>query len=77
VQTAIKRYLDLQSTHKDHPKVADTGPTGVKRRLDECYKLSFKMNYARDKKVVRRLLLILKSSPKPPAIGSSAGSATA
>jgi len=50
VQTAIKRYLDLQSMHKEHPKVAEPGPTGVKRRLDECYKLSFKMNYARDKK---------------------------
>ena len=50
VQTAIKRYLDLQSMHKDHPKVAEAGPAGVKRRLDECYKLSFKMNYARDKK---------------------------
>ena len=36
--------------HKEFPKVTDPGPAGVKRRLDECYKLSFKMNYSRDKK---------------------------
>jgi hypothetical protein len=50
VQSAIKRYQDLQSMHKEFPKVTDPGPAGVKRRLDECYKLSFKMNYSRDKK---------------------------
>jgi hypothetical protein len=35
--------------HRDHPKVADAGPSGVKRRLDECYNLSFKMGYSREK----------------------------
>ena len=49
VREAIKQYQDLSQMHKDHPKVTDAGSTGVKRRLDECYKLSFKMGYARDR----------------------------
>jgi hypothetical protein len=51
VREAIQLYLELQSRHKDHPKVADSpGITGVKRRLDECYKLLNKMGYPREKK---------------------------
>jgi hypothetical protein len=49
VREAIKHYLDLSSMHKDHPKVSDGGAAGVKRRLDECYKLSIRMGYARDR----------------------------
>ena len=48
VKEAIKRYQDVQMKHRDHPKVSEPGPTGVKRRLDECYNLSFKMGF-RDK----------------------------
>jgi serine/threonine-protein kinase len=50
VREARKRYLDLQTMHRDHPKVSDPGPSGVKRRLDECWKLSFKMGFRDDKK---------------------------
>jgi tetratricopeptide (TPR) repeat protein len=49
VREAIKGYQDLSMMHRDHPKVADAGPSGVKRRLDECYNLSFKMGYSREK----------------------------
>ncbi len=49
IREAIKHYLDLSSMHKDHPKVSDVGASGVKRRLDECYKLSIRMGYARDR----------------------------
>jgi tetratricopeptide (TPR) repeat protein len=49
VREAKKRYLDLQTMHKDHPKVSDPGPSGVKRRLDECWKLQFKMGFREDK----------------------------
>ena len=47
VKEAIKRYQDLQTMHRDHAKVSDAGPSGVKKRLDECYKLQFKMGYSR------------------------------
>jgi pSer/pThr/pTyr-binding forkhead associated (FHA) protein len=50
VKEAIKRYQDLQQMHKDHSKVSDVGASGVKRRLEECFKLQFKMGYNRDKK---------------------------
>jgi len=49
VREAIKEYLDLSQMHKDHPKVSEAGPTGVKRRLEECYKLSIRMGYSRDR----------------------------
>jgi hypothetical protein len=49
VREAIKLYLDLSQMHKEHPKVSDGGAAGVKHRLDDCYKLSIRMGYARDR----------------------------
>jgi hypothetical protein len=46
VNEAIRRYKELSMAAKEHPKVADpAAPTGVKRRLDEAYKLLGKMGY--------------------------------
>jgi len=45
VREAIKGYQILATMHKDHPRVNDGGAAGVKRRLDECYKLNVKMGY--------------------------------
>jgi len=45
VREAIKGYRNIEQMHKDHPRMADGGAAGVKRRLDECYKLSIKMGY--------------------------------
>ncbi len=50
VREAIKRYQDVSTMHKEHPKVADAGASGVRHRLDDCYKLLFKMGYSREKK---------------------------
>jgi serine/threonine-protein kinase len=50
VREARKRYQDLQTMHKDHRKVSDGGATGVKRRLDECWKLQVKMGFRDEKK---------------------------
>jgi serine/threonine-protein kinase len=49
VSEAIKRYREVQTMHREHPKVSDPGPSGVKRRLDDCYKLSNKMGFRPDK----------------------------
>lgn len=49
LKEAIKRYQDLLQMHREHPKVADAGPTGVKRRLEDCYNLQFRMGYGREK----------------------------
>jgi hypothetical protein len=49
VREAIKGYQILATMHKDHPRVSDGGPAGVKRRLDECYKLNLKMGYGTGK----------------------------
>jgi serine/threonine protein kinase/tetratricopeptide (TPR) repeat protein len=50
IPQAIKRYDELKEQNKDHPKVVDTaGASGVKRRLDDCYKLLNRMGYAREK----------------------------
>jgi serine/threonine protein kinase/tetratricopeptide (TPR) repeat protein len=50
IPQAIKRYGELKDQNKDHPKVLDTASaTGVKRRLDDCYKLLNRMGYAREK----------------------------
>jgi serine/threonine-protein kinase len=50
IPQAIKRYDELKELNKEHPKVLDqTSPSGLKRRLDECYKLLNRMGYARDK----------------------------
>lgn len=47
VVQARKRYQELEAQHPKHPKVADAeARDGVKRRLDECYKLIAKMGYA-------------------------------
>jgi len=46
VREAIKGYQILATMHKDHPRVNDGGVAGVKRRLDECYKLNVKMGYS-------------------------------
>ena len=50
VREARKRYQDLQTMHRDHPKVSDAGASGVKHRLDECWKLQVKMGFRDDKK---------------------------
>ena len=49
VREAIKGYQILATMHKDHPRVSDGGVAGVKRRLDECYKLNLKMGYGAGK----------------------------
>jgi serine/threonine-protein kinase len=50
VREAIKRYQELRDQNKDHPRVADlSGPSGVRRRLDDCYKLFNRMGYPREK----------------------------
>ncbi|HXX95432.1 MAG TPA: hypothetical protein VEN81_17560, partial [Planctomycetota bacterium] len=47
IPQAIKRYDELKEQNKDHPKVLDTASAaGVKRRLDECYRLINRMGYA-------------------------------
>lgn len=46
VKEAIRRYHELTMVAKEHPKVVDTaGAGGVRRRLDEAYKLHGKMGY--------------------------------
>jgi hypothetical protein len=52
VKEAIRRYQELAMAAKEHPKVSDAAaPAGVKRRLDEAYKLLGKMGYvAKDAK---------------------------
>jgi serine/threonine-protein kinase len=45
IREAMRRYQDLQAQHKEHAKVLDSGPTGVKQRLEECYKLVNRMGY--------------------------------
>ncbi|HLF92361.1 MAG TPA: hypothetical protein VJB14_02800, partial [Planctomycetota bacterium] len=50
IPQAIKRYAELIEQNREHPKVVDTGSSsGVKRRLDDCYKLLNRMGYAREK----------------------------
>ncbi len=49
VASAIKRYREFLDLHKEHPKAADPGADGAKRRLDDSYKLQAKMGYPRDK----------------------------
>jgi tetratricopeptide (TPR) repeat protein len=46
---AIRRYRELSEMHPRHEKVGETGPSGVKSRLEECYKLLVKMGYPKDK----------------------------
>ncbi|HEV3027889.1 MAG TPA: hypothetical protein VG457_09970, partial [Planctomycetota bacterium] len=46
VREAIRDYQILATMHRDHPRVSDGGVAGVKRRLDECYKLNIKMGYS-------------------------------
>lgn len=47
VTQARKRYQELEAQHRQHAKVVDAeARDGVKRRLDECYKLIAKMGYA-------------------------------
>lgn len=50
VREAIKRYDELRMLAKEHPKLSDPSASGVKRRLDEAYKLLGKMGYAPGKK---------------------------
>jgi tetratricopeptide (TPR) repeat protein len=50
VKEAIRRYDELKMIAKDHPKLGDAAPNGVKKRLDEAYKLLGKMGYAPGKK---------------------------
>ncbi len=45
VREAVRRYLELGSQHKDHPKVLEAGTGGVRKRLDEAYKLLNRMGY--------------------------------
>jgi hypothetical protein len=45
IPQAIRRYHDLQGQHKEHPKVLESGPTGVQHRLDEAYKLRTRMGF--------------------------------
>jgi hypothetical protein len=49
VREAIRRYRELGEMHRDHPKVTEPGSTGVKSRLEDCYKLLLKMGYPKDK----------------------------
>jgi serine/threonine-protein kinase len=49
VHSAIRRYREMLDQYKDHPKTGDPGTDGVKRRLDDCYKLQAKMGYPREK----------------------------
>jgi serine/threonine-protein kinase len=50
VREAIRRYRELGEQYKEHPKVQDSNAeSGVRRRLDDCYKLLNKMGYPRDK----------------------------
>ncbi|HEX7897321.1 MAG TPA: protein kinase [Planctomycetota bacterium] len=50
VKEAIRRYDELKMVAKEHPKLGDAVPNGVKKRLDEAYKLLGKMGYAAGKK---------------------------
>jgi tetratricopeptide (TPR) repeat protein len=50
IPQAIKRYTELQQQYKDNPKVMDgNSSSGVRRRLEDCYRLLNRMGYARDK----------------------------
>ena len=50
VKEAIRRYDELRMAAKEHPKLGDAAPNGVKKRLDEAYKLLGKMGYVQGKK---------------------------
>jgi hypothetical protein len=45
IREAMRRFQDLLSQYKDHPKAGDSGANGVKPRLEECYKLVNRMGY--------------------------------
>ena len=45
VREARKQYQNLERMHKDHPMVSDNGPKGVRRRIDDCFKIATRMNY--------------------------------
>jgi serine/threonine-protein kinase len=51
VREAAKRYQELAEQNKEHAKVADGAASdGVKKRLDECYRLIHRMGYPRSDK---------------------------
>ena len=45
VREARKQYQNLERMHRDHPMVSDNGARGVRRRIDECFKIATRMNY--------------------------------
>jgi tetratricopeptide (TPR) repeat protein len=46
VREARKQYQNLERMHREHPMVSDNGPKGVRRRIDECFKIATRMNYS-------------------------------
>jgi hypothetical protein len=50
VREARKQYQALERMHREHPMVSDNGTKGVRRRIDECFKIATRMNYSEKSK---------------------------